>query len=145
MHEHARRDDELATFTNQLLAGEEPETMSELDDLAGVVRQLHDAIAPHKKPTPNFRAQLTQRLEMEWGLQYRKPARWWHTRRAQQMVALAASFLVLVAAAIWLSWQHEDGGSALKGTALGPSTGALVMLVVVLGGLGLVMLYRHRR
>ena len=145
MHEHARRDDELATFTNQLLAGEEPEKMSELDDLARVVRQLHDTIAPYEKPTPTFRTQLAQRLEMEWNLQYRKAPRWWHTRRIQQMVALAAGLLVLVAATLWLSGQHEDSVGPLKGTALGPTTGALVVLVVVLGGLGLIMLYRRKR
>ncbi len=143
MHEHARRDNELATFTDQLLAGEEPD-MQELDDLAHVVRQLHEVIAPHEKPTAAFRTQLAQRLEMEWALQRRQPPHWWATRRVRQALALAASLLVLAGAAIWFSWPHESNNS-LRGTALGSATGVLVAVVVVLAGLGVFMFYRHKR
>jgi len=145
MHEHARRDNELATFTNQLLAGEEPETMKEIGDLATVVRQIQGVIAPEEKTSPQFRAQLGQRLEVEWRLQYRQPARWWGSRRARRVMALAASLLMLVAAAMWFSWQHEEGGSSLKGTAFGPTAGALVVFGVALGGLGLIAFFLRKR
>ncbi len=148
MHEHARRDHELATFTNQLLAGEEPEEMDELAELATVVRQLHAAIAPHEKPSPTFQKRLRQRLELEWNLQQRqqRPTRWWAHTRARQLAALAAGLAVLVAAAVWLSWQQEGESGALKGTAVGATAGTLVAFgVVALVGLGLWALYRRRR
>ena len=144
MHEHARRDNELATFTDKLLAGEEPEEMNDQDELTFVVRQLYEVIAPHEKPPSAFREQLTQRLEMEWNLQHRQPARWWKTRRARRTMALAAGLAMLVAAAMWFSQQRTGGGGSLKGTALGPTTGALVVLMVVLGVLGLIVLYRRK-
>ena len=144
MHEHARRDNELATFTDKLLAGEEPGKMTEQEELRVVVRQLYDVIAPHEKPDPAFREQLTQRLEMEWNLLHRQTSRWWEKRGVRRVAALAASLAVLVAAAVWLSAQSEGGDSTLKGTALGPMTGVLVVILVVLGGLGLIMLYRRK-
>ena len=144
MHEHAGRDNELATFTDKLLAGEEPEDMNDQDTLKDVVRQLYDVIAPHEKPTPAFREQLMHRLEMEWDLQHRQDSRWWKTRRTRSVAMLAAGLAILVAAAVWFSDWTESGNRALHGTALGPMTGALVVILVVLGGLGLVMLYRRK-
>ncbi len=144
MHEHARRDNELATFTDKLLAGEEPETMNDQEELTVVVRQLYDVIAPHEKPDPAFRERLTQRLELEWHLLHNRPARWWQTPKARRAAALAAGLAMLVAAAMWFSAQSENGKSTLKGTALGPTTGALVVALLVLGVLGLVALYRRR-
>ncbi|GEM_PF-6870037 len=146
MHEHARRDNDLATFTNQLLAGKEPEDMTELEDLTPVVRQLHAVIAPDEEPTSAFRAQLSQRLEMEWRLQHQRPARWWASRRVRRFSTLAAALLMLAAATIWLSWHHDGEGGALSGTAIGPTASALVAFgAVVLGGLVLLALYRRKR
>jgi hypothetical protein len=42
MQDDAKRDEELATLTDRLLAGEEVEVLPELEDLAQVVRRIRE-------------------------------------------------------------------------------------------------------
>ncbi len=66
MQENRKLDNELADFTDKLLAGETIQASSDIEDLARVVTHLHDLIEPAAKPSAEFRAQLAQRLDQEW-------------------------------------------------------------------------------
>lgn len=69
MNNETRLDDELAAFTDKLLAGEDVHAVPEIEDLAAVVRQVHELVAPDSPPDPAFRKRLTQQLEREWAQQ----------------------------------------------------------------------------
>lgn len=66
MQENRKLDNELADFTDKLLAGETTQASSDIEDLARVVTHLHDLIEPAAKPSAEFRARLAQRLDQEW-------------------------------------------------------------------------------
>ena len=66
MNDETRLDNELANFTDSLLAGEDVQTGPEIEALAQVVRQFHRVIEPDSGPAPAFRDQLAQRLDQEW-------------------------------------------------------------------------------
>jgi hypothetical protein len=69
MNDETRLDDELAAFTDKLLAGGDVHAAPEIEDLAAVVRQVHELIVPDSRPDPAFRERLTQQLEREWAQQ----------------------------------------------------------------------------
>jgi anti-sigma factor RsiW len=148
MSNDARLDDELAAYTDGLLAGEEQPVSGEMAELAGVVRQLRETIAPHEKPAPAFRARLTQRLDREWTLHHERQTEsrwWWRNRRALQLTAIAATITVVLFVVALISAQGNDGNDGLEGTALSPVTG-LVGLILLMAGIGVAMIWlrRHR-
>ena len=140
MHDNARLDDELAAFTDGILAGEDVPTPAGLEELAQVVRQLNALIAPAEQPSPAFRERVTQRLNREWTLQYQRRTRFRYSRRLVQMAALVA---VILAALIVLSFDSEN--KSVQGTALGSPSGIAVIIVVlvVIGG-AILWFYQHR-
>jgi hypothetical protein len=66
MNDETRLDDELAAFTDKLLAGEDVHAAPEIEDLAAVVRQVHDLVAPDSRPDPAVRERLARQLRREW-------------------------------------------------------------------------------
>jgi hypothetical protein len=142
MHDHTGLDDELAAFTDQLLAGEDVQAPPELEELAGVVRQLHAMIAPESRPDPAFRERLTQRVHREWSIQHKRQPRAWHSRRLVQLTALAAVVALTLLALLLLSDGDEE---PVQGTALGSVTGVIVVAAVLVGLGVLIVWYRQRR
>jgi NADH:ubiquinone oxidoreductase subunit K len=143
MHDNARLDDELAALTDRILSGEDVQTQPELDDLALVVRQLHEMIKPDARPDPAFRDRLTWRLDREWTLQHQRQARSWRSNRLVQLVALAAVVALLLFVLVLLSANGND--KPVQGTALGSITESVV-IIAALVGLGLLVIwYRQRR
>ncbi len=146
MHDDNRLDDELAAFTDQVMAGAKPtSTSSELAGLTDVVQALYDIAGPQLSPSPTFQAHLTQRLTMEWNRQYpRRNASWLRQRPVRLAAFAAAAVVVLVAAALLLAQDSSDNSSVL-GTSVGSVTwGAVIVVAVVIGVAGLVLWLRER-
>lgn len=146
MDNQASLDNELAAFTDHILRGTESVADPSIDDLADVVRQLHTVIAPDDLPSEAFRSQLRTRLSMEWDLQYPQPVQWWRSRRAQWVIAAAASLALVFAAAVFIATRYGSDGDTYSGTAtFGSLIGAIVIGGLVIGLSTLVMLYRKNR
>ncbi len=145
MPKHTQYDNELAEFTDQLLAGKVPDMSTEETELADVVRQLQRTISGDAAPS-SFKTQLTQRLDMEWDLHHKRQVRWWATPQVRRVTALLAASLVLVIAAVLvLSTAGGDGGSTLEGSASGSVTSVAIIALFVVGILGLIVFLRHDR
>ncbi len=145
MVDDARLDNELAAWTDRLLEGNDTQTPADLADLASVVRQLHQVIAPDARPDPAFRDRLTQRLHREWNLRHQRHSRVWPNRRVMQIAALAAGVTVVLLVIVLVLAQNSDDGEAIQGTALGSVAGAIVVLVVIAGSIGLLLAWYQRR
>ena len=143
MGDDIRLDDELAAFTDRLLAGEDAPAPPDLEDLAQVVRQLQQVIAPHERPAPGFRERLTQRLTREWPLQHHRRLRPWRASRRVQLTALAASVAVALLVVALLAANTD--GSDVKGTASGSVAGPVAVVVVIALGVGLWLIWRYQR
>ena len=141
MHDNATLDDELAAFTDSLLAGENIPAPAELEELAQVVRQLSAVIAPAEQPGQAFRERLTQRLNREWTLQHERRTRFRYSRR---LVQLAAVMAVVLGAMIVLLLDSED--KPVQGTALGSTSGVVVIVAVLaVGALAIFWFYQRRK
>jgi lipopolysaccharide export LptBFGC system permease protein LptF len=140
MHDNARLDDELAAFTDGLLAGEDVPAPTGLEELAQVVRQLNALIAPAERPSPAFREHLTQRLNREWTLQHQRRTRFRFSRR---LVQVAAVVVVILGALVVLALNSEN--ESVQGTALGSASGIVVIVVVLLAiGVAIFWFHQHR-
>ncbi len=145
MHDHTQRDDELAEFTDRLLAGDDPAAPATIESLASTVRRLHDAVEPGASVEPTFRKRLTQRLEMEWDLHYQRRPRWWRDRRMRQLAAVIAAGVVLVlAVVILLAAYEEETGMSIQGTTLGPLAGIVLIALLGIGLISMFVLLRRR-
>lgn len=143
MPKHTQYDNELAEFTDQLLAGKEPDMSTEETELADVVRQLQRTISGDAAPAP-FKTQLTQRLGMEWDLHHKRQVRWWATPQVRRVTTLlAASVVLVIAAVLVLSTVDSDGGTGLEGSASGSATSIAIIALFVVGVLGLIVFFRR--
>lgn len=134
--------DDLAAYTDALLAGEAPPPPPLDPDLAGVVRILHHWIGPAVQPAPPFRQRLRQRLAVQWEMEHAaalaRPA-----RRRWPMLALIAALTTLVLLVALGTSAYTGTGEDLHGTALGTGVWlAILALGAVAGG---VWLWRGRR
>jgi hypothetical protein len=147
MRDDNRLDNELAAFTDQVLAGENlPDVSPELAGLADVVQRLYDTTGPRLAPSASFEAHLTQRLVMEWNHQHPRQGASWLRQRPVRLAALAAAAAVVLVVVGLIFAQDSGGDDRLLGTSLGSVTwGAVIVLGVVLGIAGLVAWYRERR
>jgi hypothetical protein len=144
MADNARLDDELAAFTDSLLAGEEAPVPAELSELAAVVRQLHTVIDPQARPTPVFEERLTQRLNREWTIQHERRPQTWRSYRLTRLAALAAALAVILVGVALLSSGGDN--EPVQGTAIDSTIGTVAVLVALVG-LGILVLIwlRQRR
>ena len=140
MHDNATLDDELAAFTDSLLAGENIPAPAELEELAQVVRQLSAVIAPAEQPGPAFRERLTQRLNREWTLQHERRTRFRYSRRLVQLAAVVA---VVLGAMIVLLLDSEN--KSVQGTALGSTSGIVIIVAVVAVGVLAILWFYQRQ
>lgn len=144
MPDQVRQDDELARFTDDILAGREPSVSPELQPLADVVRQLQAVIAPHDTPDRVFKQHLTQQLHIVWGMQHRRP-RWLHSRRIQRFASLLAAGIVLVLAAVLVAVFSGSGAKPLAGTSTGSFAVPVLVVIIAAAITGLVVVFRRRR
>ena len=142
MSSDGKLDEQIAAYTDCLLAGEKAEISQDMVDLAPVVRQIYDLIEPDRPPDPVFREQLTQRLNHEWMHlhTHRRARRPWYRSRTGQLMAAAASLTVILLAVALAAGGMGDGSS--EGTALGSI--AWVGVVIVLVG-GMLAVWWQRR
>jgi hypothetical protein len=141
MSENANFVDELAALTDSLLAGQDTDRLEMSHELAHVVKQLYDVIAPDAPPDPAYRTRLRQRLIREWHLTYqRQPTRWYQNRRLQ-LATLAASVALILVTNVLLSGNR--GGDPVQGTALG-STGWVAIISGIVGGAVLLWVWLNR-
>lgn len=138
MSNNAKLDDELAAFTDDLLAGRDTMTVSEeLEPLSRVVRQLHAVIPPNAAPAPAVHTHLTQRLIREWNLLHQRPPRLVRFYQRRGVMALAASLLVVILAVVLISLREGGGNEPLEGTALGSQESVIFVVIggLIIGGL----------
>jgi hypothetical protein len=147
MSDNAKLDDELAAFTDNVLAGRDIPVSKELEGLSHVVSQLHRVIAPDAPPSPAFRDRLTQRLIREWNLLHDRQPRRVPFYRRRSILALAASLLVVVLAVVLLSLGAGDDNAPLQGTALGSGewTVFIFMGILITAGLLAVWFRQHTK
>jgi hypothetical protein len=136
-------DDELASFTDRVLNGEDGVGADAPGDLGGVVRTLHQGLSVDRAQDDEARERIRQRLAREWSDQHRagvqlpvrsqtarrmllQPVRYWS--RAAQLLAAAVLLIVLIGTVL-VAGDSDEGG--LQGTASG-SGSTLVPLAVVL-------------
>lgn len=141
--DNAKMDDELAAFTDNLLAGRNTPVSEEMEALSKVVRQLHTMIAPEDQPSPAFRTHLTQRLTREWNLFHQRQHQIVPFYRRRSVITLAASLLVVLLAVVLLS--QRDSNEPLQGTALGSLRWDVIIVVGALITAGLVALWFNQR
>jgi hypothetical protein len=144
MQDDAKRDEELATLTDRLLAGEEVEVLPELEDLAQVVRRIREVAPLGTHADPAYRVRLKRRLDQEWNLRYKRATHNWWNRRTFRLAVLAASLLVVLLVAVLLSIEGTDDGKTVQGTALGSLASAFLIVAAVVG-IGLVVLWYWQR
>lgn len=102
------------------------------EDLAMVVRGLHQLIPPNQDAPPAFRAALARRLATEFEAQQRhKQPIPLFKQTWVRVASVAAAMIVVVGVIVVL----QDSGAATEGTASGSDD----VLVVLLGGLFVAM------
>ena len=144
MNDQSRRDNELADFTDQLLAGQAADGHDDMQDLAAVVQRLHQLVGPDNAPSATFQARLTQRLEMEWSLTQQRKTQWWRNRRMQRFSALlAASVAMVVAAVAFLTLYETESNDTLQGSAVGPATCVVVVALISVAVVSLFLFFRR--
>lgn len=143
MTDDTHMDNQLAIFTDQLLIGQDTaEVAAELRDLTEVVRRIGAVIPPGAAPDPAYRAQLAQRLQMEWNLQYQPKASRWQHRRVWQLMAAGVAVVVLLMVLL-TQGSGDEGG--VQGTALGPLPWVAIIVLGVVGVGSLILWLRQRQ
>ena len=132
--EDRQGDEELASFTDALLAGQAAEGQAR-PALADVVETLARTISPQSLPE-DLRGRLRERTTAEWASQSPRPGwslgRLWG-RPAQRWVWAAATLLVAMAVAVALL--VPAGAAGLSATAAGGPAATVVVAGLVLIGL----------
>jgi hypothetical protein len=168
MNDETRLDNELAAFTDRLLAGEDAQAAPEIDALAQVVRQFHHVMDPASKPGPAFRERLAERLDQEWAamqqdhpaIPMRESAResliarrsepksrpifaGLRRNRTVRLAAMAATVAVALFVAILIA--ADPGNTSETGTASGEFGWPVIIGIVVVGLLGLLVFWLGQR
>lgn len=145
MPKHTEYDNELAEFTDQLLAGKEPDMAIEEAELVTVVRQLQRTITDEPAPS-SLKIQLAQRLDMEWDLHHQRQTRWWETPRVRRIaMLLAASIALVIGAAVVLSTADNGNSTGFEGAANGPVVSVAIVALFIIGVIGLIVFFRRDR
>jgi hypothetical protein len=132
--EDRQGDQELASFTDALLAGQAMEEQAR-PELADMVETLARTISP-QSPPESLRRQLRERTATEWAKQPRRPS--WSLsgllgRPAQRWVWAAATLVVALAVAAVLF--TPAGTAGLSATAAGGPAATVAVVALVLIGL----------
>lgn len=118
-------DNELADYTDRVLAGDDMVASTETQEYAHLVRQLHGIIGGDDGPRPEFRMKLESILKDELKqlspqettaqIQYKKRQaniQSLRRRRYQQYVGVAAAFIVVVGVAYVIGNSEGTTGTA---------------------------------
>ena len=132
--EDRQGDQELASFTDALLAGQAPEGPVR-PALADVIETLARTISPQAPPEA-LRQQLRERTTAEWAKRPSRPS--WSLSRllgrpAQRWVWAAATFVVALAIGVVLL--APPGAAGLSATAAGGPAATVAVAALVLVGL----------
>ena len=126
--------DELAEYTDRILAGEDMTVSAENQELANIVNQIHNTIRPDDAPSTDFRDHLRNRLVDEFNRSTREQriVQLQRQRTIRRVVQVAAAVVVVGALAVLLD------SSGLMGTAGGGDTNVMslviALIVIVLAG-----------
>ena len=133
--EDRQGDQELASFTDALLAGQAQEG-SVRPALADVVETLARTISSPQSPPEAMRQRLRERTRAEWARRTPRPgwslSRLWG-RSAQRWVWAAATLMVVLAVAVILI--APPGVAGLSATAAGEPAATVVVAALILVGL----------
>jgi hypothetical protein len=132
--EDRQGDQELASFTDALLAGQAVKGQGR-PELADVVEMLARTISP-QSPPETLRQRLRERTTAEWASQSPRPG--WSLcrllgRSAQRWIWAAAILVVALAVAVALLL--PTGAAGLSGAAAGGPAATVVVAALVLIGL----------
>ncbi|MCI0709352.1 MAG: hypothetical protein L0154_04235 [Chloroflexi bacterium] len=124
--------DELAEYTDRILAGEDMTVSAENRELAQIVNQIRDTIRPDDALPANFRDHLRSRLVDEFNRSTREQriVQLQRQRTIRRVVQVAAVFVVAGALAVLLD------SSGLMGTA-GDGDTDVTSLVIALAVIAL--------
>lgn len=119
--------DELAEYTDRILAGEDMTVSAENQDLAQIVQQIRGTIRPEDEPSDDFRDQLRSRLVDEFNRSTRgqRIVQFQRQRIIRRVAQVAALFVVVGAITVLLD------STQLVGTA-GDDSFDLISLVISL-------------
>jgi hypothetical protein len=138
--EDRQGDQELASFTDALLAGQATEGQAR-PELADIVETLARTISP-EAPPESLRRRLRERTTAEWASQSRRPG--WSLSRllgrpARGWVWAAATLVVALAVAI--AFLTPTGTAGLSATAAGGPAATVIVAIFVLIGLAAIGLW----
>ncbi len=115
-------DNELANYTDRILAGDDMNASTETQEYAYLVRQLSDLVAPDEGPRPEFRMKLESRLKDELAELSHETTEIQHAkrqaivqslrrRRRQQYIGLAAVFVAVIGVAYFVGNSNDTQGT----------------------------------
>jgi anti-sigma factor RsiW len=129
--ENIKLDDQLAEFTDRLLAGQETTPPAELEAEARMIRRLYGIIKPNADLRPEFRSQLHQQVTEEWEQVQKERDRQWNPIpfKVLSIQRLAAAAVVIIVSAAVVMGILGDG----EGTS-GTAGSGNISLEMILGG-----------
>jgi hypothetical protein len=139
-----QHNDELAEYTDRILAGEDMTVSAENQELANVVNQIRHTIRPEDQPSSDFREQLRTRLVDEFNRSTREQriVQFQRQRTFRRVVQVAAAVVVVGGLAVFLN------SSGLAGTAGNDDTDVvslvIALVVMVLAG-GVFWVFTNRQ
>lgn len=149
MSDHIKLDNQLAEFTDRLLAGNEITPPAELQAEARMIRQLQGIIKPHAEMRPEFRSRLNQQVTSEWDRTQKERGKRqniipFSTFSIQRLAAVAV--VIVVVAAVVTGILGDDSAEGTSGTA-GSGDISIEVIVggVIAGVLILAAIYAFNR
>lgn len=115
-------DNELANYTDRILAGDDMNASTDTQEYAHLVRQLSDLVAPDEGPRPEFRMKLESILKDELAELAHETTEMQHAkrqvivqnlrrRRQQQYIAVAAVFVAVIGVAYFVGNSNDTQGT----------------------------------
>lgn len=129
MSDNHKLDDELAAWTDSMLAGSIEQPSDELQDLAEIARELRRTIDPQVAPSEAFRAQLTHRLMREFASSSKRKVSFLPQQRRSRLALAAAGITLVLFMGVLLTSQDTSGEQS--GTAGGSSLSLLNFILLV--------------
>ncbi len=142
MDEHTGITEELAAYTDEVLAGADPAPPPSIEGEARIVRALNRLIGPATRPDAAFRQRLRRQLVVQWEKEHTAEV----SRSARgrwRMWALVAGVAAVMLVIVVSTSARGDFGADVRGTALG--AGVWVTFLALGALVGGVLWWRGRR
>jgi hypothetical protein len=133
MNEHTGKTEDLAAYTDALLAGAEPVPPPALADEARVVRALNRLAGPAIRPDAAFRQRLRQQLVVQWKKEHTAEVSRSGRGRWHMWSLVAGVAVILLVIALGTSTRGHFGAD-MRGTALGAGVWATILALGALAG-----------